>query len=353
MNHLRMQITFAIALSTFALSCSRQFNDPTKEAQSASLPSTELVSGFSLGSDISWAKQMYATGHRWKNPDGVEEGLPTMFKKFSQSAISLRVWVNPSSDPSNGHCSPAEVADEAAIYYSAGYKISVCCHYGDTWNSVGNQTPPAAWAGYNYDQMKAAMVTHVLDVMNRLKAKGVTPTWFKNGNEINAGVVGSVGRVSNPVQMVGLLNACYDAAKSVFPNVKVIIHTGQPQNASANTFWQRFTANGGKFDVMGFSSYAQSTNIPGVFNAMKSLQASYAPTKPVIQVEYGGPWNRGYTATSLRTWIANINSLPNSSGGGVWYWEPECYNWNGYQSGAWDATTLMPSSGIMQAFNNN
>ncbi len=342
-------ILTSCVLAILAVGCSKE-----KESRlPQEVPGNKLkATTWSLGVGNSWARQMYANGYRWKNSSGVYSDLPTIYKGYGISAIEERVWVNPSSDIANGHCSPAEVAAEAAVYYKAGFRICINFHYGDTWNSVGTQNPPAAWKNYTYAQMKAAMVAHVQDVLNRCKAAGVTPTWMKNGNEINSGVCHPIGTVSNPTQMVGLLNACYDAAKVIFPNILVIIHVGQPQNAAAATFWSRFSANGGKFDVMGFSSYAAGSNIPGVFSNMKSLQATYASTKPVIQVEFGGSYNKTSTATDLKTWIANIKSLPNSSnGGGVWYWEPEGYSpFTSYSMCAWDPTTLMPSSGILAAF---
>jgi arabinogalactan endo-1,4-beta-galactosidase len=341
-------------LAILALGCSKE-NLKKENAPDATVVNSLKATGFTKGVGNSWARQMYATGQIWKNSSGVATSLPTLFKTYGISAIEERVWVNPSSDKSNGHCSPAEVAAEAAVYYKAGYKICINFHYGDTWNSVGVQNPPAAWASYTYAQMKAAMVAHVQDVLNRCKSAGVTPTWMKNGNEINVGVCRPIGSVSNGSQMTGLLNACYDAAKVIFPNILVIIHVGQPQNTAAHTFWSTFSANGGKFDIMGFSSYGGGTNIPGVFSNMKSLQASYASTKPVIQVEFGGTATKTSTATDLQTWITNLKSLPNAStGGGVWYWEADCESsWNGYSMGAFDATTFMPASGILAVFGKN
>ena len=340
-------------LFVLAYGCGKEEVKQATQSAKVTENSELKASSFTLGVGNSWARQMYATGARWKNSAGVETALPTLFKTYGISAIEERVWVNPSTDKSNGHCSPAEVAAEAAIYYKAGYQICINFHYGDTWNSVGVQNPPAAWAAMTYANMKTALVNHVTDVLTRCKNAGVTPTWMKNGNEINSGICHPIGSVSNPAQMVGLLNAGYDAAKAVFPNIRVIIHVGQPQNAAAATFWSRFAANGGKFDVMGFSSYGGGANIPGVFANMKSLQATYASTKPVIQVEFGGTWSKTSTATDLRTWIANLKSLPNSSnGGGVWYWEADCQsNWNGYSMGAFDNNQL-PASGILAAFTN-
>jgi arabinogalactan endo-1,4-beta-galactosidase len=46
-------------------------------------------------------------------------------------------------------------------------------------------------------------------------------------------------------------------------------------------------------------------------------------------------------ATTCRSFIADMvkktNSLSNAMGLGVFYWEPESYNWQGYGLGAFDA----------------
>ncbi len=342
----QIKSTLVFALAILFISCSQEKVSNTQ----APAELKALNAGFSKGVDISWAKQMYANGRIWKDNAGVTRPLWDILKQEGVNTVSLRIWVNPSSDPANGHCSVAETTDEAALYYKQGFRICVCPHYGDTWNSVGHQAPPAAWKNFTYSQMKTAIANHVKDIMTQLKNKGVTPEWFKNGNEINGGICPPIGSRSNGAQMTGLLNAGYDAAKAIFPNIKVIIHVGQPQNAPADALFSTFTANGGKWDILGVSSYGHGSNIPGVFGAIKTLQAKYK--KPVIQVEYGGSWDKVSTATDLKTWITNINSM-GSNGQGVWYWEPDCYNWNGYNLGAYDPNTFKPSSGILDVFKAN
>jgi hypothetical protein len=44
-----------------------------------------------------------------------------------------------------------------------------------------------------------------------------------------------------------------------------------------------------------------------------------------------------------------IDKTKSASGLGVFYWEPECYSWAGYQLGAWDPVTKKPTT-AMDAF---
>jgi arabinogalactan endo-1,4-beta-galactosidase len=108
-------------------------------AQSAS------AATFYKGADVSWVQQMEATGYYWCNASGVREDIFTILKGYGLSAIRLRTWVNPSSDPVNGHCGIDETAALAVRAKNAGMAVNIDYHFGDTWNSVGVQYPPAAW----------------------------------------------------------------------------------------------------------------------------------------------------------------------------------------------------------------
>ena len=76
--------------------------------------------------------------------------------------------------------------------------------------------------------------------------------------------------------------------KQVFPNTPAIIHLAQPQNGSSiTTMLDRFVANGGKWDILGFSSYGGSTVAQSLVNAMAGFSTQFG--KPFMQVEFGGP----------------------------------------------------------------
>src|SRR5579884_3323275 len=144
-------------------------------ALAAAPPSAEAAT-FYKGADISWAPQMEAHGYYWKNSSGVKQDLLTILKGYGINAIRLRTFVNPSSDPANGHCSITETAAMALRCQNAGMAIDIDFMFGDTWNSVGVQNPPAAWAHMSYSQMRTAMSSYVSNAMNVLKSNGVTPT---------------------------------------------------------------------------------------------------------------------------------------------------------------------------------
>jgi arabinogalactan endo-1,4-beta-galactosidase len=329
-------------ISSFPVDSQTPVPTPEPTQQVTAPPSS---GGFEYGADISWLPQMEAQGYTFRDDRGNQRDCVDILIEHGINAISTRTWVNPSNDPANGHCSISETVELARRCKDKGLRIMVCPHYGDTWNSVGTQNPPSAWANMSYTRMRTALANHVTELMTALKNAGVTPEWFKNGNETNGGICKSTGSVSNPGQMVGLLNAGYDAVKAVFPNVKVIIHVGQPQKSEAQTMLDAFVNNGGKWDILGCSSYASKNDQAGVQSAVQSLKNRYG--KEVMMVEVGGRWDRAEdTRTVISAWINGMKSM---GGTGVFYWEPECYNWNGYDMGAWDPNTKQPTV-AMDAF---
>ncbi|MFJ8955111.1 glycosyl hydrolase 53 family protein [Streptomyces sp. NPDC102381] len=300
---------------------------------------------FIKGADISWAAQMEANGYTWRNKDGVEQDLLTILKSYGITAIRLRTFVNPSDDPLDGHCSIEETAAMALRVKNAGMQVMISYIFGDTWNSVGKQIPPAAWASMTYSQMREAMAEYVYHSMNVLKYHRVSPTWVAIGNETNSGLCKPTGSVSAPAQMTGLLMAAHTQVKYVFPSALTLVHLGQPQNLSnVQNFLNAYQDNGGEWDITGLSSYAQGGNVPTVLSNMETIQSTYG--KPVMQVEYGGPLGK---PTQVRDSLsAFVTGLKGFGGLGTFFWEPEGYApfIDDYNSCAWDPTTRRPTAAL-------
>lgn len=236
----------------------------------------------------------------------------------------------------------------AARCRDAGLQVLLGFHFGDTWNSVGVQKPPRAWANMSYSQMRDALRAYVDRSLNVLKSAGVTPGWVKIGNETNSGICQPVGSVSKPAQMTGLLNAAYDVSKQVFPSTPVMVHIAQPQKFdSIRNFLNAYKNNGGKWDITGLSSYAQGSNVSGVVSNMRTIQSTWG--KPIMQVEYGGPVsNAGQVRDSLRQFITGIKGF---GGLGTFFWEPEGYSpFTGYNMTAW--TSNRRPTAAMDGFRN-
>ncbi|MFC7535390.1 glycosyl hydrolase 53 family protein [Actinoplanes sp. GCM10030250] len=304
----------------------------------------DAAAAFVKGADVSWLPQMEAQGYTWKDKNGVQRDLLSILKDYGITAVSLRTWVNPSSDPANGHCNIQETAAMAKRVQAAGMQLLLGFHFGDTWNSAGVQNPPKAWASMTYAQMLTAMNDYVYNSLNVIKSAGVTPAWVKIGNEQNSGICKPTGSLSKPAQMAGLLNAAYAQSKKVFPSAPVLVHLASPQKLEGVTnFLNAYKANGGKWDITGLSSYGQGGNVPGILANMKTIQTTYG--KPIMHVEYGGPNNKPtQVRDSLKAFVTGIKAF---GGLGSFFWEPEGYApFTTYGSTAWDATTRRPTAAL-------
>ncbi|NUQ96085.1 MAG: arabinogalactan endo-1,4-beta-galactosidase [Streptomyces sp.] len=310
-------------------------------------PPAEAATGFVKGVDVSWAPQMEANGYSWKNAQGQTQDLLTILKGYGITAVRLRTFVNPSSSPTDGHCGIDEVAAFAKRVKAAGMSIVLDYMFGDTWNSVGVQNPPAAWKNMSYSQMRTAMSDYVFHTMNVMKYNNVLPTWVQIGNEINSGICHPVGSISNPAQMTGLLNAAYTEVKAVSPGTTVCIHLAQPQKYdSMTTFFSGYAGNGGKWDMSVFSSYGSADVAAGIVANMQKISAAYG--KPFMQTEFGG--QVGKASSTESTLVAYAKALKAAGGQSIFYWEPECMSpFTSYSMGAWDSSTHEPTV-IMNGF---
>jgi len=99
--------------------------------------------------------------------------------------------------------------------------------------------------------------------------------------------------------------------------------------------------NGAHWDIVGMSLYPSTTNYTTYDTEclanMQDMVTRYG--KPVMLCEVG---MTATDPTDSRAFLTDIitknNSLANGNGLGVFYWEPEAYNWQSYGLGAFDNT---------------
>lgn len=303
-------------------------------------PPPVTPANFAKGADIGWITEMEAAGKKFYNTAGTEMECFALMKSLGMNTIRLRVWVNPSPSWNNA----ADVVAKAVRAKNLGLRVMINFHYSDNWADPGKQTKPAAWAAMNFAALKNALSLHTIDVLNQLKTAGVTPEWVQVGNETNDGMLWPDGKAStNMNNYAQLVNAGYDAVKSVFATARVIVHVS---NGYDNGLFRwnigGLVSNGAKFDMIGMSLYPQfvaagwaSANQQCLAN-MNDMVARY--NKEVMVVEVGMPWDRASDCKLFITdLIAKTKSVTGNKGTGVMYWEPQCYGgWKGYTLGAFD-----------------
>lgn len=309
-----------------------------KKSQDSPDPITVDTSFFAKGADISWVTQMESQGIKFYNKSGGQQDLFQILKDGGMNSIRLRVWVN----PADGWCNTNDVLAKALRAKAAGMKILIDFHYSDSWADPGKQTKPAAWQNENITQLISSVSDHTKSVLTTLKENGISPDWVQIGNETNDGMLWPEGKASaSMANFASLINAGYDAAKSVSPSSKVIVHISNGfDNSLFRWIFDGLKNNNAKWDVIGLSLYPTASNWPQLnsqcLSNMNDLVSRYG--KEVMICEVGMSVSDSLQCKNfILDLIQKSKSVADNKCLGIFYWEPECYdNWNGYTLGAFN-----------------
>ncbi len=329
-----------IYLAAFLIFC-LNVNCKKSDSPTSTIPndSTNNNSSIIKGADISWLTQMEASGYKFYTSAGAQEDCMQILKDLGMNAIRLRAWVN----PADGWCNTHDLVIKAVRAKNLGFKIMIDFHYSDVWADPGHQTKPVAWTNYNIDSLQTAVYNYTTQVMDTLKTNGIIPEWAQVGNETNDGMLWEDGRASTNMQNFALLiNAGYNAVKAVSDSTKVIVHISNGyDNSLFRWVFDGLSSNNAKWDIIGMSLYPSTTNWQTLdaqcLTNMNDMVSRYH--KQVMICEVGMPVTAMDTCKSfLLDIISKTKSLAGNNGLGVFYWEPESYNWQGYTLGAFDNT---------------
>jgi arabinogalactan endo-1,4-beta-galactosidase len=298
-----------------------------------------IPAGFAKGADVSWVTQMESSGYLFYDSTGKKMDCLFLLKTLGINSIRLRAWVN----PLDGWCNTADLLAKAIRAKNLGFKIMIDLHYSDVWADPGHQTKPAAWSALDSASLNSAVYNYTVQIMDTLKSNGIKPEWVQVGNEINDGMLWENGRASaNMPEFASLINAGYLAVKLVNDSTQVIVHVSNGfDNSLFRWVFDGLNANGAHFDIIAMSLYPsvsnwQTLDAKCLLN-MQDMVSRYG--KPVMISEIGMPENAPTTCRSfIRDMITKTNSLSGGMGLGVFYWEPESYNWQGYGLGAFDSS---------------
>lgn len=336
-----MKYFSVLILLTIVLSCSKSrpqavLITPVKVVP---VPVNLLAVNFAKGADISWITQMESNSVKFYSSAGVQEDVMQVLKEKGMNSIRLRVWVN----PSGGWCNKADVLAKALRAKALGLRIMIDFHYSDFWADPGKQNKPAIWMGLNLTQLDSAVSAHTTDILTTLHTNGVNPEWVQIGNETNDGMLWEEGRASKSMtNFASLINAGYTAVKAINPAAKVVVHISNGyDNALFRFMFDGLKTAGAKYDVIGMSLYPSATNWADLDTQclanMNDMVSRYG--KQVMVCEVGMDVNSPAACKAFLTdIISKVNSVPATNGLGVFYWEPEAYNWQNYSLGAFDNT---------------
>jgi arabinogalactan endo-1,4-beta-galactosidase len=319
---------------SFALAAGLALGSTLAHAQSAG-----AHVAFAKGADVGWVSEMEASGRVFRNRDGKAEDLYAILKEQGMDAIRLRVWV----DPQDGWNGIADVVAKAKRAQAAGMRIMIDFHYSDSWADPQQQTKPRAWANDTVPQLAAAVAEHTRASLAALRAAGVAPTWVQVGNETRTGMLWPEGDATKHMDNYArFVDSGYGAVKQVFPDALVIVHVDNcHDNATFRWNFDGLKAHGARFDMIGVSSYPTTAKNLTWQDATKACLANlndmvHRYGKPVILSEVGVPWDHPDGKAVIADLIAKARAVEGGGARGVFYWEPEAYDWKGYPMGAFD-----------------
>ena len=299
---------------------------------------------FAKGADISWWTQMVSEGHEFYNSSGKKTSCTALMKEIGMNAVRLRVWVNPES----GWNGKEDVLRKAREAKENGMDIMIDFHFSDTWADPGHQTPPAAWASFNVQQMSEAVHSHVSDILTTLKQNGIDVKWVQPGNELNSGMMWPLGKVEgqNAGNFIRLFNAGSKAAREIYPGTTVILHLSNGHDTSMyRWFFDLMLAGNAEYDMIGMSLYPIWWENGGWNNWKSPINTCMANIrdvvqrygKPVMICETGGKVTEAEMSRQMLEYLLG-EARKIKECHGVFYWEPQSpdgYN-GGYDMGAFE-----------------
>ena len=326
-----------VCAAFFTISCSSKKGGNPTPPPTYTPPHVAVT--FAKGADISWVTQMEASGVKFYNKSGLQQDPFALLKSLGFNSIRLRAWVN----PSEGWCNTADLVKKALRAQNAGMQVMIDFHYADSWADPGKQPKPVAWAPLTFSTLVTTLHDYTVHVMDTLKTNGITPTWVQVGNEVDDGMLWEDGRASTHMaNFAALVEAGYQAVKSVSNTTRVIVHVSNGYDKTHfEWLFDGLKANNAQWDIIGMSLYPSTSNYKTLdtecqanINDMVSRYGS-----PVMLCEVGMEANNPTASRDFLTdIITKVDGIDSHYGIGVFYWEPEAYNWQGYSLGAFDGT---------------
>ncbi len=328
--------TLAMAIIIMALACKRQVLTTDKQASAGGKAIMDggvglmsLSAGeFFRGADISGLARLEGWDSVYYNKAGNPDDCLNVLKEKGINAVRLKVWVD-----AVGYASKQEVAAMAQRANNKGLKVMIDFHLSHTWADKDYQKIPPSWIGDtgNLTNLGNRIYNHVYDMLDTLRTLGVTPTWVQVGNESDKGLLNPVAAVNfssttNYDKLAILSNRGYDAVKAINASIKVIVHLSDVTTTQAKFYFDNFKANGGKFDITGFSVYPGSTtwqgHINGEIGKFKEMNTRYGV--PAMVCEIGMSRNQPIIARDALTLMMDKSRTVTGLGvPGVFYWEPQ------------------------------
>ncbi len=321
----------------------------------ANKPSNGLSDDFAWGVDCSSLYEVEKAGGRFYDEEGKEADLFQILKDGGANYARFRLWVDPFDSNgvsygggSNDISTDIYLAKRAA---KAGMKILVDFHYSDSWADPSKKWAPKAWMSLkngkptiNEKTQYKRVGDYTSHALNAFKDAGVEVSAVQIGNETNNGMAGSSNAAS--WYFAEMIKAGVETSKSVFPDVKTIVHLANVNNpAGVYKVYDNLVRWEVDWDVCGLSYYPYwHGGRDNLQTVMDRCANNYGKEVMIVETAWGytdegasfcnnqfssklneaGGYLTSYQAqvSELSELADCLSKVPDSKGTGLFYWEP-------------------------------
>ena len=360
-------VRIVVSTAVTANHCTVNLVSDAKAGNWANFDDVSFTSGYASlpvrGGDVSSLQRGENLGGVYDNSAGTKQDPLTVLGNAGMNYARLRVWVN----PADGFDNEAQLLTMAKQIKAKGMGLLLDLHYSDTWADPGKQAIPAAWSGLTLTQLETQVHAYSQQITADLVAQGTAPDMVQTGNEINGGMLWSLGSTSDWSQFAALLKAGISGVKAADPSTRIMLHIADgAADATAKAWYQNAVNQGIPFDLIGLSYYDYWHGpLDQLQTTLDDLAATFG--KPVLVAETAYPWtlangdsetnsvtstnttlDAGYPATpagqaaNFRDVLSVVQAVPNGLGWGAFYWEP---TWTVVAGNGWDPTNNSSGDG--------
>ena len=320
-------------------------------------PTNALADDFAFGVDCSSLYDVERNGGRFYDEDGKEEELFTLLERGGANYARFRLWVDPFDK--EGHSYGGGSNDISTDIYlakrakSAGMKVLIDFHYSDSWADPAKQWAPKKWMSLDNKGKPSVQVKtqykrvgdFTSHALNAFKNAGVKVDAVQIGNETNNGMAGVDKATSK--YYADMIQSGLMTAKSVFPNVKTIVHlTGVNNPSSVYRVYDSLFGRNIDWDICGLSYYPYWHGTrENLLNVMNECVSRYNKEVMIVETSWGYTdegaaystnqfsteacgENGGYAtspqgqASEIADLVDTLSKVEKKKGVGLFYWEP-------------------------------
>lgn len=247
---------------------------------------------FIKGMDVSTLLEEEACGAKYYD-HGTQMDLFDILQKYGVNSIRLRLWNDPYDEQGNPYGAGTNDLEKTIILarramdHGMGWLLDF--HYSDFWADPGKQVVPKAWRGLDEAGLEQAVYDYTVEVMEKLKQEGVSPSMVQVGNELTNGLLWPTGKKPEYDNIARYINAGIRGVRKVDSEVPIMIHLDNGGLNEMYVDWfEHFMERGEPFDVIGLSYYPFWHGAQGELEAnMRDMAKRYGKRLVVAEVSMG------------------------------------------------------------------